>query len=157
MSIDNLAKSDQPLVIEDNYHPALEMDLYLINEFYANNKLISTYRDYKNGNYYNLYQDIKNTNWNSLFKSDCIDEKVNILTQCIIKSINNNIPLKNVKQSKFPKWFSPLTITAINNKNKFRKLFKKTDNINHRTKFLQYRTQAKQLIKRDKSVDCPYE
>ena len=144
----SLKNRDERAILPHIYDdPPLEMEIILINEFYSKPCNSSIYRDYKNCNYFNLYQTIKSIDWNLLYKTDNIEEKVLILTEVITKAINNNIPTKNSKLNKFPKWFSPYTITAIKNKNKFRKLFKKTKTSYYQTKFRLYRVQAKHLIK----------
>lgn len=127
MSVLHLERSKSPLVVEDKYHPALEMSLYMeINQSKQNHINQSYCYDYARGDFDLLYHLIESTDWSNMYDcvevNDCVSVFYVKLYECIEQAIPKKC-IKNKKQ-KYPIYFSIELIRRIRQKTKLHRLIK---------------------------------
>ncbi|CAH2095709.1 unnamed protein product [Euphydryas editha] len=117
----------RPIVGEDRYHPALNIDVldlqvsHLIeNKAQTPNFYICNYDDI------NTY--LKNIDWNVLLSCDSVNDAVNIFYNTIRSCISLLVPVKISNKTSYPSWYSRALIKIIKEKFKVYKRWKKYGN-----------------------------
>jgi predicted nucleotidyltransferase len=116
--------SNDPLVPEDTYHPALEIDLpytVLTPGIKLNQKQTLAFR---RGDYASINNYLSSVNWSQCLSTPHIDDAVERFYNILNKSIELHIPKKATKNSAFPRWYSTPLIKIIKEKDKYHKKWK---------------------------------
>lgn len=144
-------REDFSLVAEDNYHPALCIQLQSkrVNKSDKVVAIPEVVYDFKNANYDLLYLLLSLTNWNELNLFDNVNNAVECFYRILYLIFDTCVPKKLIKNRKFPIWFSSDLISLIKKKNKFRKHL----NINYNLDKINSFKELRRLIKIRIGVD----
>ena len=152
-----VSRCSEPVVKEDNFHPALTVDIPIMRSAIRNHKTSSSSKclyQFHLGDYDLLYQLISNTNFDSVFNNE-IDESINNFYNKMYDAMNAAIPRKYVTYDPhYPIWFTLKIIKLIKKKNKIRKTLKKyatNCNSNSLCNFKTLRSAIKREIKTAKA------
>lgn len=113
--------SDNPLTLEDSYHPALSVSL---QHMYvrSNKQLRSTARyNFKKADFLSIWLLLSKIDWNFLNVFDDVNCAVTGLYNILNQIFDQTIPLK-FNASKYPLWYSIDTLRIVKAKAKARKL-----------------------------------
>lgn len=153
-----VTESPDPLLEIDLYHPALDIDIYLLEYnikqdnktlLSKNTKPIFCFRD---GDYVSICETLRNTDWKSEFdKHANSDEATDHFYKHMKGLIEKHIPQKALKDFKFPKWVSSPLKNLILAKKRTHKLLKSYGTQNLRLQFSYLRRECKILASRDYS------
>lgn len=146
--INDVHQSANPIVNEDNYHPALEFHVKSDN-FETLDRNTNVSYNFHKADYDSINTELSYINWHDLFShSNDLNEIVEIFYEQIYKLIKNYVP-KCKKRKRFPQYFKDSTIKVIREKNKFHRKWKTYKSLNYYNMFSTLRERSKQLIKRD--------
>lgn len=129
-SILELCRSSHPLVIEDNYHPALEFGITVEkrNSEQNDHGRSKVYKyDFSKGNYLLLYELLSQCDWISVLREQSIDNSLDIFYEILYKCLDASIPKYASRAGlssscMYPMWYSSDLRNKINKKNKLHKL-----------------------------------
>ncbi|XP_050309348.1 uncharacterized protein LOC126745517 [Anthonomus grandis grandis] len=151
MQITSLEHCGNPILDEDQYHPALSMVLpislnHIKNHHYINYEYIY---DYSMGDFYRLYTLLREVNWAELERADNVDMCTHVFYQKVYECLDLAIPRKKVKigtrkLKSFPKYFSQELKKNIKLKTHLHKQIKKgTANFQIRNEYSKIRSTVK--------------
>lgn len=143
-----VALDPEPLVTIDNYHPALNISVFIENDSDANfPTTASRMRNFKKANYHGLYISLCNIDWS--FLTSCSDPNVacNLLYDTLNRKFDEFVPFFKNKTSKYPVWYSHALIQNIKLKNHYHQLLKKFNFNYYRSRFKELRSLVKKQIK----------
>lgn len=137
-----IGKPSELLIFEDNYHPAIEINL--ANEkikFIKNNR--SVRHNFIKGNYDKLNSELSKIDWKSLLNYQDVDNTLEKFYEIVNPIIHNNLPtIKSIK-STYPIWYTDNLKKMLNEKYKCKQKFKKTNDNTYLTKFKELRKKIK--------------
>ena len=139
-------RNELPLVKEDDYHPALTLNISLTGKLTHNNKeSTSLGYNYRKADYYLLYSELSRTNWKELNEYNNVDEMVDTFYNIIYEVFNKCIPKKKAQTRIYPCWMKWDTIKKIRSKhNHHKKIRQGIGNSNyHRQEFNRLRKEIK--------------
>ncbi|XP_050293491.1 uncharacterized protein LOC126734023 [Anthonomus grandis grandis] len=151
MQLTNLEHCGNPILDEDQYHPALSMVLpislnHIKNHHYINYEYIY---DYSIGDFYRLYTLLRELNWAELERADNVDMCTHVFYQKVYECLDLAIPRKKVKigtrkLKSFPKYFSQKLKKNIKLKTHLHRQIKKgTANFQIRNEYSKIRSTVK--------------
>lgn len=115
-------KSDDPLVPEDGYHPALCVDAsYSVTTSGLNSSHPPEFHyEYHKGDFLGLYFSLRDCSWDSVFCSGDVDSAVDEFYKILYHHFNEFIPKRRVifSNNKYPPWFTHDIISDLKLKNK---------------------------------------
>lgn len=143
-----VTRADSPLVLEDPYHPALEVviDLHrdLTHEFPIN--IERRAYNFRRADVLGLYEAISITDWSSLRATTDINDAVGILNGVLRDIFDKHVPMMGVKRRRFPVWYTPEIIAAVKKKQRLFRVFKSTHSELASQDFKRLRSLVKKLI-----------
>lgn len=145
--INNVKRSDSPLVREDDHHPSLELLFDFKESKHLHNRQ-SFFYNYKRANYESINQSISDISWENLLNKENVNNNLDVFYEILNAIIDSHVP-KIKKKKNYPIYFSNETIRAIKYKNKFHKRWKIYKNLSDHLKFIELRARSKRLIKSD--------
>ena len=116
----NVSQSENPLVSEDAYHPALS----IVAHFEPTRKKKCTFErvqyDFKRADFLTLWSLLTMIDWNFLNTFDDVNNAVTCFHHFLNEALAKTIPLKTIG-NKFPFWYSRKTKSLIKRKGKVRR------------------------------------
>eukprot|EP00102_Acyrthosiphon_pisum_P024314 XP_016661524.1 PREDICTED: RNA-directed DNA polymerase from mobile element jockey-like [Acyrthosiphon pisum] len=111
------------LVPCDVYHPALSISC----PFPSVPSMLAaqhTYYDYKNANYDKIIQRLENIDWYNALGVGSVDQTADFLQETLLDCIREHVPMRNFRNSTFPKWVSSNLKSLLFKKKQLHKLYK---------------------------------
>lgn len=144
----------EPIVAVDAWHPPFGASAHICM---AHDNSVSTPRhDFARGDYTSLYHSLDNADWTSVYNAPCVDVAVQELTKTVQNFMDQHIPKRRIRSSKFPFWFSHELRGALRRKRKFHRLFKAHNDPSALASFREWRSSVKKLLARDKKMFTDY-
>jgi hypothetical protein len=145
-----VSAADDILVPVDLYHPPLEIDLSIAR--HTSSKLrgpgcFFSY-DFSKADFYSLYVSLRDFNWTFLYACRSVNEAVEYFYAVFYELLDKNVPTKKMFTNKYPIWFNKNIIKLLKLKEKFRKKFKKSGNLEQLNLYKIYRAQSKAEIRK---------
>lgn len=116
----DITHCNDPFVNEDNYHPALDIDLDLTNVKFLRT-VKATKLNFFKGNYEEIINELSQLDWAMVLGSTDININVQKFYETIKKSICKYVPEYPRTQDKYPKWYTNNVINLIKKKEFYRK------------------------------------
>ena len=136
-----------PILPCDLFHNALVINIQ--GTHYDSLKFDFCIFDFQKTNYENVNVKLKNINWTRLFNGcDTENSSVNLYTE-LNQVISEEVPLKTVKSSSFPRWFSTELVKAIILKKKLHRIYSAFKTEFNYQRFKEQRSLVKKLNERD--------
>jgi hypothetical protein len=118
----DVIRDDDPLVPEDNHHPALQISMVPLSTLTADYTHESTTvgYDFRKGDFSSLYVKLRDLDWESLYSCTNVDTAVDLFYAHIYSCFNDCIPKRKIRStnSKYPPWFTRDIIADLKKKNK---------------------------------------
>jgi hypothetical protein len=115
-------RSDDPLLPEDGYHPALcvEVSYSVMTSGLDLNHSSEFCYDYRRGDFFGLYCGLRDCGWGSVFCCDDVDSAVDRFYEVLHYHFDEFIPRRrlNFSNNKYPPWFTYDIIRDLKIKNK---------------------------------------
>lgn len=129
-----------PLISEDNYHPALNILVNIQANLKQNNsrKLL-----FNKANYAGLNEYYMSCNWVELFEIEALDDKINWFYNKLNEGIALYVPVHHKRPNNYPTWFSNELIKKIKEKKSAHTKYKKTNSKYHYNTFRKLRQECK--------------
>lgn len=147
------------IIAPDPYHPPLKVCLrYLLpSTTYCQNAI--AYKDFKNGDYRGMVNYLNAVDWDLMTDGIHPDAAVDHLYAHLHAAIDAFIPVKFLKSSSYPRWFSSRLKKLIYDKKIAHKAYKTSNSRDDYLNFSNLRAQCKFLTKKDysayvDSVEC---
>lgn len=123
----SIARADEPLVVEDIFHPALTIEL---SKTSLQRKSFSNFPkwNFRKGDYNQLYEDAKSCNWTKVLECNDPDTASNVFEEMLHELVARSIPItagQNKNKRKFPTRFSTELIKLLQQKRTAHNLYKK--------------------------------
>lgn len=135
------------IVHEDLHHPPLSIELFIPKK---NVKQISPSKDpcynFRRADFETLYLEFVNQDWTLLYNIKSVDEAFELFYTKIYSILDRSVP-KTCRVNKYPPWFNHHIKKLIKEKEKLRKLYKKTNNETYNERFKECRSILKRDIK----------
>lgn len=143
----NISISTDPLLSEDKYHPALEIDSSEIFIAEVRPRKFIKYL-FQKADYDHIKKDLSLIKWNIIFQNNSVDESLNCFYEILYKLINDYVP-KHVVGGKYnyPVWYSRALINVIREKDKIHHKWKAYGNSLDYDEFKLLRDRQKQMQK----------
>ncbi|XP_063913303.1 uncharacterized protein LOC135129962 [Zophobas morio] len=140
-----------PLVAEDRYHPALNINIGLKHQSYVNFPISSESKIYnfKRANFSLLYIDMLNLNWNSLYQIREANDACGYFYEQLYSILDRHVPLVKSKKYKYPNWYSEELRGMLKLKRKLFRKYKRSHCDSWYHEFSSVRRTVKTLICRD--------
>lgn len=119
----------QPMVNEDDHHPALKFDFDSSDIKFLKSKKSAKFNFFK-ADYDGINNELRSIDWYQLLNSNDVNVAVDIFYNKIYEIIRKHTPICTPKSDKYPKWFSKKLIDLIADKNYYRRKMK-TSNGEH--------------------------
>jgi len=107
-----------------------------------------TYYDYKNANYDKIIQRLENIDWYNALGVGSVDQTADFLQETLLDCIREHVPMRNFRNSTFPKWVSSNLKSLLFKKKQSHKLYKTLGGHNRYLIFSRLRAQCKFESKR---------
>lgn len=117
-----------PLILEDSFHPALEvrLEIELTRPLKANKR---TVYHYSKGDYESIRFELGNIDWDDLLSQDSVDNALGKFYSELYRVTDLYIPKRLLKDSKYPPWYNSALIKILKEKYKYLCKFKVYGNI----------------------------
>lgn len=135
-------KSMDPLIKEDNLHPALEIELCTstTNKYFS----CESRYNFRRANFPGLYNAILNTNWDDLFSIDDVNSACESFYSILDTIFSIYVPKTITRtNTKFPPWFHSGILRKLKLKKHLHKTFKRTKNDTTYQEFSNLRNEIK--------------
>lgn len=141
-NIDISIKRGNPMVAEDDYHPALIFDMDCNDIKFLKSKRAPKLNFFK-ADYININNELRSIDWYDLLNTNDINRAVDIFYVKLFEIIRKYTPITSHKSDEYPKWFSKKLIDLIRDKNYYRKKMKKRNGEYFATLFREKRREIK--------------
>ena len=140
-----------PLVKEDVYHPALNINFLVKQTSYASFPVCRTEKlyNFRKSNFPSLYQDILDIDWKFLYELTDVEEACEHFYKRLYVTFDKNVPLFKCSKYKYPSWYSKELRDMLKNKFKLFKRWKFEGSNQAYNEFSLIRCSVKKLIRRD--------
>ena len=139
MPVKKVAKGSIPLLVEDNFHPCLEISVKIKNNLSHSRFNTKVQYNFKRGNYELLYREMQNVDWLDVLNKINVNDAVNAFYNVIYGIFDICIPKAKHSKRKYPIWYNSTIIKNIKKKDKFRKKYNKTKQDRWKLKYTEYR------------------
>lgn len=148
----NVFKIDEPLVVEDKYHPALQINVNVSSKKLHNMCPVIDAYNFRRANFIELYSELSNTDWSQLVNKD-VNKSVELFYNQLYKIMDNCIPKLKKSKNSYPCWFTLEMIRLSKNKKyHFKKMKNQSgDILYHESTYKDMRRKLKYLIKQQKA------
>ncbi|KAK9508597.1 hypothetical protein O3M35_006124 [Rhynocoris fuscipes] len=140
---ERITNSLEYLIPIDNYHPPLSISFTTSSQT-ANLPYVQHRYDFRNGDYESLSYYLASVDWNAMYSMD-LNDAVNFFYNVLYSGCDMFIPIKIVRNDKFPKWYSPELKHLIKQKKLAHKTFKTHPSVEHYNVFSRLRAECKKL------------
>lgn len=140
----SVARSSDPLILEDKFHPAL----ICRPQFIHTNTLTSSRRLkflYEKGDYSAICNDLDSRDWHSLLSCGSMDDAASLFNKLLTELRDKHIPQKWVRPAKYPVWYSPALLKILKEKQKHHRKFRTYHNVSDKISFGILRERAKKI------------
>lgn len=138
-----------PLVLVDKYHCPFTLSFFL--SFRAVREMVPEKFRYAYGNYLRLYNDLLAYDWSELLETEDVNTGVELLTSTVQGIMKKCIPHRKSKKCRFPCWFSHDLRHYLKKKQKYHKLYVKSESEYWYQRYSLCRKIVKKLIARDEA------
>ena len=147
----NVTRSEHALVIEDDYHPSLDLSFEVIKKPFVN---FSTNTDseqfnFMKANFLLLYQDLLSADWSFLYDIKDVNAACSSFYNALNEIFTKSVPKYRINSNncrKYPPWFDCEIIDSLKLKYSFHKKYKRFKTEHYLIKFRYYRSLCKTLI-----------
>lgn len=140
----DISKPNSSIVVEDRFHPAIEIDLKDIGLQHMQHTK-SFKLCFRKGNYNAINDIIADFDCSTLYEGT-VDDALSALYSCINEAIDKHVPKQIMGgRHQYPIWFTRALINMIKEKNKYHRLWKKYKNPLDYNVFALLRTRQKSL------------
>ena len=147
----SVEKCDDPVVLEDKYHPSLVILITGIKQYKSFKEKYTSAYNYKKADYDKLNELLKHTPWSLLDQIDNVNEMIDIFYDLLHAAINDCVPIKKIskKRKNYPTWFSNNLINVLERKLRAHKTYKRFPSRRNYANFSVLRSLTKSLYKQD--------
>lgn len=142
----SISRAQDPFVLEDNHHPALEFDLIIHQRQKKFPKRKISEFNFRKCNFNLLYATLSTVDWTFLANYSHVDVAVSNFHQVLNDIFHRHVPLKRHKPGNYPAWFDKNIIRTLKQKSTARKKYKKSMSILDFDTFAQLRARLKSDI-----------
>ena len=136
---------DNPLVVEDTHHKAINISLSLIPDMPLQNLQKKKVFIFQKGDYRAINEKLATYNWKSIFSNHKINDAVALFYDIFNDLINIHVPTKYVWPAKYPPWYNSALIKICKEKQKYHKKYKLHGNPTDYKTFSLLRSRLKNL------------
>lgn len=148
----SINRADSPVVVEDIYHPALEINIKLLMDQKQQNfpTANTCYMDFRRANCDVLSGALSDMDWTFLLSYDNVDHALDCFYKRLYSVLESHVPKKhhNSGELSFPIWFTHEIKQNIKTKSYYRKKWLATKNQYYLHEFKRLRTLIKEQISR---------
>jgi hypothetical protein len=138
-----VAKADDVLVPEDNYHPALEITTSWTEDTHSFPTFSSLNYNFRKADFYSLYIELSSIDWSFLEQAYETESAVDLLYQRLYSVFDKHIPRRGGSLGTYPAWFDRELIYLIRRKYKAWQRYKRSERIHAYNIFKQLRAEVK--------------
>lgn len=153
MDVD-VTKDSVPLVVEDKYHPALNLTANINTDKQSNDDISgSNAYNFKRANFLKLYTDLAEVDWSFLSYYEDVNDAVEAFYKLLYSILDDNVPKVKKSKTTYPQWFTSEMISLCKQKcYHFKKIkLKHGDQQHHNLMYKDARQKLKELIKKGKT------
>jgi hypothetical protein len=141
-----------PLVAADHYHPPLFLDMTCLNIQFVLDRKTSQFA-WHLADYSAIAAALSDRDiWGSVLGHSDVDTATRNFTDTVERIISSHVPRRTTTQVKFPHWFSPELRKRLTLKEKYRRRYKRSNDVRYEFAYYHYRDTAAALLRRDRQL-----